>query len=92
MLGQVVGGREGWDVARDAAANAGGGATYVLQLPRYLMQQPAAQQVIPAGQERMIRDGWNVAHVDSMEEIITFARRFSQANYGQKSARKSNAT
>ncbi len=92
MLEQTIGGRGGWEVARDAVANARGGATYVLQLPRYLMHQPEARQVIPAGQERMVRDGWNVAHVDSMEEIIDFARRFSQANYGQKFARKSNAT
>jgi hypothetical protein len=63
----------------------------VLQLPAYLMNQSPAKQVISPGEERMIRDGWNVAHVDSMDEIVVFAKRFSQASYGKKPAGKPHA-
>jgi hypothetical protein len=91
MLDQTPEGKTGWEVAREAAANAGGGATYVLQLPQYLMNQSAARQVIPPGEKRMIRDGWNVAHVNSMEEMILFAKHFSQTSYGKKPARKPHA-
>jgi hypothetical protein len=56
-----------------------------------LMNQSPAKQVISPGEERMIRDGWNVAHVDSMDEIVVFAKRFSQASYGKKPAGKPHA-
>jgi hypothetical protein len=92
MVDRSADGRQGWDVASDSVKNARGGGTYVLQLPRYLMRQERAQQVIPAGEERMIRDGWIVAHVDSMTEMIAFARQFSQASYGKKAAGKADAT
>jgi hypothetical protein len=91
MLEQTTDGKLGWDVARQAATSAGGSATYVLQLPAYLMNQSPAKQVISPGEERMIRDGWNVAHVDSMDEIVVFAKRFSQASYGKKPAGKPHA-
>lgn len=75
--------RLGWDVAREALGQARGGGTYVLELPQYLMQSPAAQGTIPNGQERMQADGWNVSPVGTMEELVEFARRFSQASYGR---------
>ncbi len=86
MLDQTNGGKIGWEIAKQAATNARGGATYVLQLPRYLMNQAGARQVIAPGESRMLSDGWNVAHVDSTDEMIQFARRFSQASYGKTSA------
>ncbi len=81
MLGQEADGQSGWEVARRAAIAARGGATYVLQLPAYLMAQQRAQDTIQPGEELMIRDGWHVAHVDSMDQLLAFAREFSQAKY-----------
>jgi hypothetical protein len=81
MLNSTENGVLGWDVAREAVVAARGGATYVLQLPAYLMAQAKAQKQIPEGELRMIRDGWHVSHVDNMEQLVEFAREFSQAKY-----------
>lgn len=90
MLNQSVQGKWGWTVAKEAALNAQGSATYVLQLPAYLMNQPGAERTIDRGEAHMIRDGWNVAHVDSLDEMIQFARQFSQGKYGKAPARRSH--
>ena len=81
LLEKTHEGHLGWDVARNAAKAARGGATYVLQLPAYLMRQAAAKEVIHPGEDRMRQDGWHVAHVDSMEELLKFAKAFSQEKY-----------
>jgi hypothetical protein len=77
LLDAVVGGQSGWEVAREAAAKARGGATYVLEM-RGLPQSFATRE------ERMQTDGWSVRHVTSMEELLDFARRFSQVAYGKR--------
>jgi hypothetical protein len=92
MLDQTNHGKQGWDVARQAAANAGGSATYVLQLPAYLMKQSGAERTINVAEAHMISDGWNVAHVDSLDEMIQFARQFSQGKYGKTKIRRKHGT
>jgi len=83
MLGSTEKGRLGWDVAREAVISAKGGATYVLQLPGYLLNSARAQKEIPPAEARMAQDGWHVAHVDNMQELIVFAKQFSDAKYHQ---------
>jgi len=83
MLGSTEKGRLGWDVAREAVISAKGGATYVLQLPGYLLNSARAQKEIPPAEARMTQDGWHVAHVDNMQELIVFAKQFSDAKYHQ---------
>ena len=85
MLGTEVDSRSGWEVARTAAIAARGGATYVLQLPAYLMAQEKAQKTIPLVEQRMLQDGWHVAHVDSMNQLLAFAREFSRDKYHKSS-------
>jgi hypothetical protein len=80
MLDQKGDGRLGWDVARDSARRCGGGGTYVLQLPGAVMSDKWPQPV-RANLDRMKRDGWAVGLVDSMDELVAFARQFSKANY-----------
>ena len=84
VLNKTDDGRLGWDVAREAAVSARGGATYVLQLPGYLLAQARAPQIMNPWEARMKQDGWHVAHVDSMEQLVVFAKAFSQAKYHQK--------
>ena len=66
-------------------------ATYVLQLPRYLMANADAKSVIPPVNKRMMDDGWTVAHVDSEEEMLKFAKRFAHAKYNQSASPVSRA-
>jgi hypothetical protein len=87
MLDNVQRSQDGWKVAAEALSAARGGGTYVLQLPQYLMAHQTAKDVVHPGCERMRRDGWNVANVCSMEDLVEFARRFSRAAYGKKSSR-----
>ncbi len=78
MLAEKGNDRLGWDVAREAAQLSGGGATYVLQLPGYKkgLESRYGGQI-----EQMIADGWNVHLVNSMEELLAFARQFSRMQY-----------
>jgi hypothetical protein len=72
MLDTDVDGRSGWAVAREAVAAAGGGAGYVLNMP----PDWEAARV-----ERMRADGWQVHHVQNVEDLVAFARAFSRAHY-----------
>jgi len=84
LLGLNISGKLGWEIARQALEKARGGGTYVLQLPAYLRQNKAAQAVLHPGCKRMEAEGFNVYNnVDSMEELLEFARRFSKMNYEQ---------
>jgi hypothetical protein len=73
MLDEKGSGRIGWDVASESLRRCGGGGTFVLQLPGRMRNAPPVQ--------RMQEDGWNVSLVDSMEELIAFARQFSRRNF-----------
>jgi hypothetical protein len=74
----------GWEIADRALASAKGGGTYVLQLPNYLMNNAAARAAIHPGCQKMIEHGWNVANIDSMDELVLFAKRFSEKAYGEE--------
>lgn len=80
ILDERGSGRLGWDVAQEAARLCLGGATYLLQLPGCGDFQSQFDPLI----ERMKNDGWNVHLVNSMEELVTFARQFSHAQYTRK--------
>lgn len=71
-------GRSGWEVARDAVAVAGGGGSYVLHMPADWEPDKVA---------RMRADGWQVHHVQNLEDLVAFARAFSRAHYGEKGRR-----
>jgi hypothetical protein len=70
--------QSGWDVAREAARSARGGATYVLEIPaeRYKNQI-----------EQMNGDGWDVYTVNSQEEIVEFAAAFARKHYDRNAPR-----
>lgn len=63
----------GWDIAREVAARAGGGATAVLQL---------APERWRDGLARLAEAGWAVHLVRDVEELVAFARAFARARYG----------
>jgi hypothetical protein len=81
MLQEMGDGRQGWDVAREALAKAGGGGTFVLELPEAFRRQSESNIA------RLRRDGWNVNIVSSMEELVEFARDFSRRNYTRQVSR-----
>jgi hypothetical protein len=68
-------GTTGWEVARESLEQARGGGTYVLHMPINLAQ---------ARVDRMRGDGWQVHSVQNLEDLVAFARAFSQAHYGEK--------
>lgn len=65
----------GWDIAREAVGAAGGGGTFVLQFA------PA----MGWGSEvaRMREIGWDVHFIITQEDLLAFARAFSQKKYGE---------
>lgn len=80
MLAERGNGRLGWDVAREALPIGGGGGTMVLQLGARMREYGD----YPAHLERLQQTGWEVALVDSMEELVAFAANFSRRNFEQK--------
>jgi hypothetical protein len=75
MLREKNGEKDGWQVAREAAQKGRGGATYVLNMPLDFEQ---------AGVGRMREDGWMVYPIQKWEDIVTFAREFSRATFGDQ--------
>jgi hypothetical protein len=73
--------RPGWEVAREALEFAGGGGTFVLELPERV-RSPRWPQNTAQYLERIRAMGWTVAIVSSMEELIEFARQFSRGKFG----------
>jgi hypothetical protein len=80
MLDETGSGRLGWDVAAEALRRCGGGGTFVLQLPDWT-RSANWPQATSSYLERMTANGWNVSLVNSMEELVRFAKQFSQANF-----------
>jgi hypothetical protein len=80
-------GNSGWDVSRKALEQAGGGGTMVLNLNA---DWRADNNLVRAHEQ-----GWQIFRVQSWEDLVSFARAFSQAHYGQKSkdhgTRRTNA-
>ena len=80
MLDETGSGRVGWEVARESLRRCGGGGTFVLQLPGIARSESwpqATRQYV----QRIANDGWNVSLVNSMEELVAFAREFSRRNF-----------
>jgi hypothetical protein len=76
-------GDSGWDVAAIALRRAGGGGTFVLNLPEHWDQ--AARNTGPLADIRKARDtqGWHVHRVATWDDLIEFARQFSRLRYGR---------
>ena len=70
MLKEV---KNGWNIAREALAAAGGGGTMVLNIP--------GAQRFAAGITRLRNDGWNVHLLTGWDDLLVFAREFSRENY-----------
>ncbi len=62
----------GWDIARRAAEAAGGGATFVLEIPG----ASHSKQM-----DRLRSIGWEVYTVTGQEELVAFARAFAREKY-----------
>jgi hypothetical protein len=76
MLDRNASRLNGWDVAREAVARARGGGTYVLEIGDSQAESYRGQLA------RMQADGWTISRVNSMPDLIAFARQFSQQKYG----------
>ncbi|MFN7731190.1 MAG: hypothetical protein ACK5OB_04760 [Pirellula sp.] len=78
MMDETVSGRLGWDVARHAIQRCQGGATYVLQMPVHTHdpEDSIAEKI-----DWMKSDGWSVCLVNSLEDLVQFARDFSRTLY-----------
>jgi hypothetical protein len=81
ILDVAIKARLGWDAAQDALKSARGGGTVVIQLPAYLLNDPKAADHIHPGCHRLTQQGWSVANVDSMDQLIIFAKAFSKHAY-----------
>jgi hypothetical protein len=71
-------GRDGRDVINHALAQAGGGATMVLNLWGQIQNDPALQQAIV--------DGWDIHVVHDWADLVAFAAAFSRRAYGRDGA------
>jgi hypothetical protein len=67
-------GRSGWAVAAESLASAGGGGTFVLNLVEKWQRITALV--------RAQSEGWHIHRVSSWENLIAFAREFSNRSYG----------
>ncbi|MEY2926584.1 MAG: hypothetical protein RL367_1061, partial [Pseudomonadota bacterium] len=74
MFAQDERGNSGWDVAARALARAGGGGTMALNL--WAGAQP--DWIARAVSEQ----GWDIHRVTDFEQLVDFARAFSQRTYG----------
>jgi hypothetical protein len=90
MLDSESHGRLGWDAAREAVVRAQGGATFVLEIPYY--QRDRGENVRIDGPIRTMQGiGWDVAVVSTQEELVAFARRFSNQTYTADQRTKNTA-
>ena len=71
MLEEV---KDGWNLARQALLAAGGGGTYVLNIPN--RRGHGGEKIA-----RMEEDGWRVHLVSDWEELVAFARAFAREQY-----------
>jgi hypothetical protein len=81
MLDSTSDGRSGWDVAERSLDSAGGGGTFVLELPGHV-RSASWPQGTGRYLERIDEIGWNTSIVSSMEELVEFARQFSRGKFG----------
>lgn len=77
-------GNSGWDVTARALQAAGGGGTMALNLPP---DWDSGARTLYGGAERDLRrardqQGWEIAAVADMAQLVAFARAFSRRRYG----------
>lgn len=80
-------GNSGWDVAAKALATGGAGGTMALNLP-FDVEAPVASpghyQTIRSDLRRAREEqGWHLHSIARFEDLIDFARAFSERHYGQ---------
>jgi hypothetical protein len=75
-------GNSGWDVSANALERAGGGGTFVLNLPVNWDVVGAGRGPLAAIRRARDTQGWQVHRVANWEELIEFARQFSRLRYG----------
>jgi len=87
MFGRDERKRAGWDIAEESLARAGGGGTWVLNIPEDW--ESAGQDRRDLWIIRRARDemGWAVHRVAAWDELVAFARAFARARYGSEAAR-----
>jgi hypothetical protein len=71
--------RQGWQIAKAALENAGGGGTCVLHMPRTQHVKEIAE---------LEARGWAVHRLNDWPELTRFAREFSQQKFDRKQERK----
>ena len=77
-------GNSGWDVASMALQRAGGGGTFVLNLPETWEQLGRKANAFDKIRQARDQQGWQVYRVSSWEGLVEFARQFSRLRYGGK--------
>jgi hypothetical protein len=82
-------GNSGWDVSKMALKNAGGGGTFVLNLPKNWEAITQGYQTIHRARDE---GGWQVHAISSWDQLVEFARQFSQLRYGQGALKLNRAT
>ena len=78
-------GASGWNVAALALARGRAGGTLALNLSAWFQSRPSQARTDLARAER--EQGWEIADVARMEDLVEFARRFSQRRYADPSSR-----
>lgn len=86
MLDTEEKGIKGWDVCHQALQQAGGGGTFVLELPDYVRNSNWRQDT-SSYLYRIEAMGWNVFIVSSMDELIDFAKQFSNQKYNRNKSK-----
>ncbi|MEE9910297.1 MAG: VWA domain-containing protein [Deltaproteobacteria bacterium] len=75
-------GNSGWDIAAMALKRAGGGGSFVLNLPSGWEKKKSSQyadyKAIARARDEL---GWNIYSVTEWDELLEFARRFSRLTY-----------
>ena len=78
-------GGSGWEVAAMALARARAGGTLALNLSGWFQTHPS--QARTDLERARDEQGWEIADVARMEDLVEFARRFSQRRYAETPAR-----
>ena len=79
MFGPDERGGSGWNVAAMALARGRAGGTLALNLGAWFQSRPSQARTDLERAER--EQGWEIANVARMEDLVDFARRFSQRRY-----------
>jgi hypothetical protein len=87
MFDQDELGNSGWDIAGRALESAGGGGSFVLNLPEDWEQRGRSdgrydepyRQIVRARDEQ----GWDVHRVSNWEQLLEFAKAFSRRHYAR---------